>query len=247
MAKCPITREQFDAVLFDLDGVLTSTASMHAACWKKMFDGYLQERAARLGEELVAFDIDTDYKLYLDGKPRYAGVQSFLASRSIELPYGDPEDAAAKETVCGLGNRKSDLVQAELDAGHVEAFEGSVQLVKHLRNQGIRTAVVSSSTSAERVLRAAGIRDLFEMVVDGKVARRLQLAGKPAPDTFLKAAELLGVPAERAVVIEDAISGVQAGRRGGFGLVVGVGREDDPELLREQGADIVVRDLGDLL
>jgi beta-phosphoglucomutase family hydrolase len=242
----PISRDRFDAVLFDLDGVLTSTASMHSACWKQMFDEYLRARATRSGGDFVEFAAE-DYTVYLDGKPRYAGVQSFLDARAIELPYGTVDDASDLETVCGLGNRKSDLVQAELAKGNVEAFEGSVTLVKRLLAEGIRVAVVSSSTSAEKVLRAAGIRDLFEVVVDGMVARRLELPGKPNPDIFLKAAELLGVSAERSVVVEDAISGVQAGQRGGFGLVIGVDREGHARELRDNGASIVVNDLGELL
>ncbi len=207
-----------------------------------MVDDYLR---ARDGETFIEFSAD-DYTLYLDGKPRYAGVQSFLEARGVSLPYGTPEDPPDLETVCGLGNRKSELVQAELARGNVEAFEGSVALVRRLLAAGVRTAVVSSSTSAEKVLAAAGIRDLFEVVVDGLVARRLELPGKPSPDTYLKAAELLGVPAERAVVVEDALSGVQAGARGGFGLVIGVDRADHAQALRDNGADVVVGDLGEL-
>ena len=207
-----------------------------------MVDDYLR---ARDGQTFIEFSAD-DYTLYLDGKPRYAGVQSFLEARGVSLPYGTPEDPPDLETVCGLGNRKSELVQAELARGNVEAFEGSVALVRRLLAAGVRTAVVSSSTSAEKVLAAAGIRDLFEVVVDGLVARRLELPGKPSPDTYLKAAELLGVPAERAVVVEDALSGVQAGARGGFGLVIGVDRADHAQALRDNGADVVVGDLGEL-
>ncbi len=243
----PITPDHFDAVLFDLDGVLTSTAKIHSRCWKTMFDDFLSRRAAEGKEPFRPFDIETDYKLYVDGKPRYEGVRSFLASRNISLPEGTPEDLPTADTVCGLGNRKDELVKAAIDRGEVEAYPGSVALVRRLREQGIRTAVVSSSNNCEQVLRAAGILDLFEARVDGLVASQLQLPGKPAPDTFLMAAQMLGVRPARAVVVEDAIAGVQAGRAGGFGLVVGVDREGGGDALRTHGADVVVTDLEELL
>lgn len=243
----PITPDHFDAVLFDLDGVLTSTAKIHSKCWKTMFDDFLSRRAARGREPLQPFDIETDYKLYVDGKLRYEGVRSFLASRNISLPEGTPEDLPTADTVCGLGNRKDELVKAAIDRGEVEAYPGSVALVQRLREQGIRTGVVSSSNNCEQVLQAAGILDLFEVRVDGLVASELQLPGKPAPDTFLMAAQLLGVRPARAVVVEDAIAGVAAGRAGGFGLVVGVDREGGGDALRTHGADVVVADLGELL
>jgi alpha,alpha-trehalase len=247
MAAKGITPERFDAVLFDLDGVLTSTAKVHAACWKRMFDEFLGRRADETGEPFRPFDIEADYRPYLDGKPRYVGVESFLASRSIELPYGDPGDPPDAVTVCGLGNRKQQLVQEALREGGAEAYEGSVTLVRLILDSGIRTAVVSSSANCEDVLRAAGIRELFEVVVDGKVSARLGHTGKPAPDAFLEASSRLGVDPERAVVVEDAISGVQAGRDGGFGLVIGVDRGGDATSLRENGADVVVSDLGELV
>lgn len=243
----PITSTSFDAVLFDLDGVLTDTAKVHADCWKKMFDAFLHQRATANNEPFQPFDIETDYKLYVDGKPRFDGVRSMLQSRGIQLPEGTPDDAPDSETVCGLGNRKNDLVNTVLASDGVEAYAGSVALVRHLREQGIKTAVVSSSANCEVVLRAANILDLFDTRVDGQVASRLHLAGKPAPDTYLKAAELLGVAPSRAVVVEDAISGVQSGSAGGFGLVVGVSRHDNAEELKQNGANIVVQDLGDLL
>jgi beta-phosphoglucomutase family hydrolase len=243
----PITPDHFDAVLFDLDGVLTSTAKIHSRCWKTMFDAFLSRRAAEEKEPFRPFDIETDYKLYVDGKPRYEGVRSFLASRNIALAEGTPADLPTANTVCGLGNRKDELVKAAIDRGEVEPYPGSVALVRRLRERGIRTAVVSSSNNCEQVLRAAGILDLFEARVDGLVASQLQLRGKPAPDTFLKAAVLLGVPPARAVVVEDAIAGVTAGRAGGFGLVVGVDREGGGDALRAHGADVVVTDLGELL
>jgi beta-phosphoglucomutase family hydrolase len=243
----PITPDRFDAVLFDLDGVLTSTAKVHSGCWKTMFDAFLRRRAAEREEPFRPFDIETDYKLYVDGKPRYEGVRSFLASRYISLAEGTPADLPTANTVCGLGNRKDELVKAAIDRGEVEAYPGSVALVRRLREQGIRTAVVSSSNNCEQVLRAAGILDLFEVRVDGLVASRLRLPGKPAPDTFLEAAQMLGVRPARAVVVEDALAGVAAGRAGGFGLVVGVDRDGGGDALRTHGADVVVTDLGELL
>jgi beta-phosphoglucomutase family hydrolase len=242
-----ITRDRFDAVLFDLDGVLTSTARIHAGCWKTTFDDFLRQRAAKTKEPFRPFDVATDYKPYVDGKLRYEGVKSFLASRNIALAEGTPEDPPTADTVCGLGNRKDDLVKAKIDQGEVESYPGSVALVRWLRGQDIRTAVVSSSNNCEQVLRATGILDLFEVRVDGLVASQLGLPGKPAPATFLEGARRLGVSPARAVVVEDAIAGVQAGRAGGFGLVVGVDREGTGDALRAQGAHLVVTDLGELL
>jgi beta-phosphoglucomutase family hydrolase len=243
----PITPDRFDAVLFDLDGVLTSTAKIHSSCWKTMFDEFLRHRAAERKEPFQPFDIETDYKPYVDGKLRYEGVKSFLASRDIALAEGTPEDPPTADTVCGLGNRKDELVKAAIDQGEVESYPGSVALVRWLREQGIRTGVVSSSNNCENVLRAAGILDLFEVRVDGLVASKLGLPGKPAPDTFLEAARMLSVSPARAVVVEDALAGVQAGRAGGFSLIVGVDREGSGDALRTEGADVVVRDLAELL
>ncbi len=238
---------RFDAVLFDLDGVLTETATLHAAAWTRMFDTFLRSRAEASGEPLELFDIDDDYRRYVDGKPRYDGVRSFLASRGIELPEGEPSDPPIFETVAGLGNRKNELVVELIEIEGVEAFPGSVRLVEELRRRGIRTAVVSSSANAEAVLRSAGIAHLFDARVDGTIAQELGLPGKPAPDTFLEAARRLDVVAERAVVVEDALAGVEAGSAGGFGLVIGVDRLDQAEALRDHGADLVVTDLGELL
>jgi len=243
----PITPDRFDAVLFDLDGVLTSTAKIHSVCWKTMFDEFLNRRAAQAGNPFQPFDIRTDYKRYVDGKPRYDGVRSFLASRGISLPEGTPDDPPTADTVCGLGNRKDELVKAAIERGEVQAFAGAVALVRHLRERRIRTAVVSSSNNCVQVLRAAGILDLFDARVDGIVASQLKLPGKPAPDTFLKAAEILGVSPARAAVVEDAIAGVEAGQAGGFALVVGVNQEGDRETLRAHGADVVVADLSELI
>ena len=237
----------FDAVLFDLDGVLTSTAKIHAACWKQMFDAFLRKRADRNREPFTPFDIETDYRPYVDGKPRYEGVRSFLDARNISLPYGGPADDPAVESVCGLGNRKDELVKHAIAAGEVEAYPGSVALVHRLRERKILMAVVSSSNNCKEVLDVAGLADFFAARVDGIVATEKGLRGKPAPDTFLHAAHILGVPPARAVVVEDALAGVEAGRAGGFGLVVGVDRGGVGAELRQRGADIVVSDLAELI
>ena len=247
-APCPpLTSEYFDAVLFDLDGVLTDTAKLHADCWKRMFDEFLRRRSAKRGEPFTPFDADADYKAYVDGKPRYEGVRSFLEARLMELPYGHPDDPSARETICGLGNRKNELIQEVLATEGVELYASSVELVRYLRQVGIRTAVVSSSRNCEAVLAAAGIGHLFDARVDGMTAARDGLAGKPAPDTFLAATRCLGASPARTAVVEDALSGVQAGRAGGFGLVIGVARHGDGGALRRSGADTVVADLEELL
>jgi beta-phosphoglucomutase family hydrolase len=235
------------ACLFDLDGVLTQTAKVHAAAWKRMFDEYLRMRAGRAGEEFVPFDSRSDYDKYVDGKPRYDGVRSFLESRGIELPEGSPDDPPSTETVAGLGNRKNELVLRLIDEQGVETYDGSVRYVDAARDAGLRRAVVSSSANCRAVLESAGILDQFEVIVDGNVLDERGLKGKPAPDTFLAAAEDLGVPAAGAAVYEDALSGVEAGRAGRFGLVVGVDRVGQADALREHGADVVVRDLEELL
>ena len=237
--------KKFDAVLFDLDGVLTATARVHSACWKRMFDGFLKGYYEKEGETFISFDIEKDYKPYVDGKLRDEGVKSFLLSRNIELPYGEIDDPPGNDTVCGLANTKFKMVRQVLETEGVDVFEGSVDLVKKLRDAGIKMAVVSSSKSCRVVLDTVGITHLFENIVDGNVAISLGLPGKPAPDTYLKAAELLDTEPKRAVVAEDAISGVMAGRDGGFGLVIGVDRDGNPEALMQNGADIVVSDLGE--
>jgi beta-phosphoglucomutase family hydrolase len=242
-----ITRVKYDAVLFDLDGVITDTASIHAACWKQMFDEYLQKRARADGEVFRPFDIAADYLRYVDGKPRFDGVRDFLKSRGIQLPEGSPEDSSQTETVCGLGNRKNDLVNRIIEESGVEPYQGSVKLVQQLHHQGFKVAVVTSSQNCETVLRAAKLDGFFPVRVDGNVIRSQRLAGKPAPDTYLTAAKLLGVEPSRAVVVEDAISGVQAGSKGNFGLVIGVARKGNEAALRQNGAHIVVRDLGELV
>jgi beta-phosphoglucomutase family hydrolase len=242
-----IAPQQYDAVLFDLDGVLTMTMKIHASCWKRMFDAYLQDRSARFGETHQPFDSVSDYQAYVDGKLRYDGVRSFLASRRIVLPEGIPADTPDLDTVCGLGNRK-DLLVREMIAGEgVEVLEGSLAVVRRVRALGLKTAVVSASKNCATILAAAGIRELFDCIVDGMVADRLGLPGKPAPDTFLTAARELQVAPRRAVVVEDAISGVQAGRAGGFGLVIGIDHHGDRRVLQDNGADIVVEDLAEIL
>jgi beta-phosphoglucomutase family hydrolase len=235
------------ALLFDLDGVLTKTAVIHGHAWKQMFDAYLSKRAQERGEEFVPFDPRIDYDRYVDGKPRYDGVRSFLASRGIELPEGDASDPPDAETVRGLGNRKNELVLRLIAEEGVEPYEGSVRYAKAALDAGLRRAVVSSSANAKDVLESAGIADLFETRVDGVVAAERKLPGKPAPDTFLEAARELGVEPAEAAVFEDALAGVEAGRAGNFGAVVGVDRVGQAEALREHGADIVVQDLGELL
>ena len=245
--KPPITRDHFDAVLLDLDGVITDTASIHAAAWKQMFDGYLQKRAAERGEPFRSFDIVSDYQRYVDGKLRYDGVRDFLASRNIHLPEGTPNDPPEAETVGGLGNRKDALVNKVISEEGVKPYEGSVRFIRRLRDRGFKMAVVTSSQNCEAVLKAAGLNSDLKVHVDGNVIHAKQLAGKPAPDAFLMAAQLLGVEPKRAVVVEDAISGVQAGRNGNFGLVIGIARKDNAEELQRQGAHLVVKDLSELV
>jgi trehalose 6-phosphate phosphatase len=235
-----------DAVLFDLDGVVTQTVKLHAAAWKELFDGYLHQRAALAQEAFQPFDLDTDYRHYVDGKPRYAGVESFLQSRGLELPCGNPSDSPERETVCGLGNRKDDIFLKLLKTEGVEVFDSTVALIHTLKARGIKTAIVSSSKNCAAVLDAAGLAGLFAARVDGMDVDRLKLKGKPDPDIFLEAAKRLGVAPTRAVVVEDAIAGVQAGRNGKFGLVIGVARQNNDAALRESGADVVVSDLQEI-
>jgi beta-phosphoglucomutase family hydrolase len=235
------------ALLFDLDGVLTKTAVVHDKAWKQTFDGFLKQRAEAEGEDFVPFDSGSDYNEYVDGKPRYDGVRSFLESRGIEIPEGDPDDPPEKDTVCGLGNRKNDLVLALIEKDGVEAYAGSVAFVKAARAAGLRRAVVSASANCKQVLEAAGIEDLFEARIDGNVTDEKHLKGKPAPDTYLAGAEALGVEPAAAAVFEDAVSGVEAGAAGKFGHVVGVDRVNHADALRSHGADVVVDDLGELI
>ncbi|MEV0730429.1 beta-phosphoglucomutase family hydrolase [Polymorphospora sp. NPDC050346] len=235
------------ACLFDLDGVLTQTARVHNAAWAETFDAYLRRRSAATGEPFRPFDPGPDYHLYVDGRPRLDGVRNFLASRGITLPEGTPDDPPTADTVNGIGNSKNAIVLRRIAAGDVEVFDGSVDYLHAVARAGIRRAVVSASANCRQVLAAAGIEDLFEVRVDGIVAREQGLPGKPAPDTFLAAARMLGVEPARAAVFEDALAGVEAGRAGGFGLVVGVDRAGQAEALRVHGADVVVTDLSELL
>ena len=246
-SKRAITRDRYDAILLDLDGVITDTASVHAACWKQMFDEYLLNRATLRGEPFRPFEIATEYRLYVDGKPRFDGVRDFLTSRGIELPEGSMDDPPEAETVGGLGNRKNDLVNNIIEEKGVEPYEGSVTFIRQLRHQGFKIAVVTSSQNCTAVLKAAKLDHFFDLQVDGNVIHAEHLAGKPAPDTYLRAAKLLGVEPSRAVVIEDALSGVEAGSAGNFGLVIGVARKGNAEELRRHGAHLVVNDLGELV
>ena len=233
--------------LFDLDGVLTQTARVHAAAWKEMFDSYLRERSRRTGEPFVPFDEHRDYDEYVDGRPRYDGVRSFLEARGIELPQGSPEDPPDAETIDGLGNRKNRLALKLIHTDGVKPYDGSVRYVRAARDAGLHRAVVSSSTNCRDVLAAAGIEGLFEVVIDGVVAERERLRGKPAPDTFLAGARALGTEPANAAVFEDALAGVAAGRAGRFGCVVGVDRAGQADELRAHGASVAVCDLTELL
>ena len=242
----PQLPETVTACLFDLDGVLTDTASVHRGAWKQMFDGFLRRRADETGEPFVEFT-DRDYERDVEGRPRLDGTRAFLRSRGIEVPDGTPGDPPGTPTVHGLGNQKNELVLRLLDENGVTVFDGSVRFVRAVRDKGLRTAVVSSSANTAQVLEVTGLTDLFEARIDGVVAAERGLAGKPAPDTFLAGAEALGVPPAAAAVFEDALAGVAAGRVGGFGLVVGVDRVGQRAALLEHGADVVVDDLAELL
>jgi beta-phosphoglucomutase family hydrolase len=235
------------ACLFDLDGVLTDTASVHAAAWKEMFDNFLQQRATQLGVPFVAFDIATDYPAYVDGKRRPEGTRSFLDSRNIQLPEGTPEDPAEADTINGLGTRKNNLVHEHIARDGVTVYPGSVKYLEAARDAGLRIAVVSSSANTQDVLRVTGLDRFVEARVDAQVAIGRHLKGKPSPDTFLAGAADLGVEADQAAVFEDAIVGVEAGRGGAFALVVGVDRVGHAQALRDHGADIVVTDLAQLI
>lgn len=233
-------------VVFDMDGVITDTARSHASSWEEMFNGFLRERAGSTGESFRPFTED-DYLTYVDGKPRYDGVRSFLESRGIDLPEGSPDDSPDRATVCGLGNRKNNLFLDMLRDGGADPYASTVRVIERLRRRGAGVAVITSSRNSEEVLGSAGVRELFEVKVDGIDCARLGLAGKPEPDIFLEAARRLDVAPERAAVVEDALAGVEAGRRGGFGVVVGVDRSGQAEELAAAGADLVVTDLAEIL
>jgi beta-phosphoglucomutase family hydrolase len=233
--------------LFDLDGVLTETAKVHDAAWKEMFDDYLRERSRKTGEPFVPFGPVADYDEYVDGKPRADGTRSFLESRGIHLPEGSDDDPPDAETVHGLGNRKNEIVLRKIHEDGVEAYPGSVAYLRAVKAAGLPRAVVSSSANCRDVLIAAGIEDMFDARIDGVVAEQQHLRGKPAPDTYLAGAKALGLEPTAAAVFEDALAGVAAGRAGGFGFVVGVDRVGQAEALKQHGADVVVKDLAELL
>ena len=239
--------KRIDACLFDLDGVLTDTASVHRKAWKAMFDEYLKSRAERTGDRFVAFDTDSDYQNYVDGKKREDGVRSFLDSRDIKLPDGDPDDDPSAETVYGLGNRKNELFLHTLHEDGIEVFEGSRRYLDAVATAGLGVAVVSSSANTREVLDVTGLAHYVQARVDGVTMRDESIAGKPAPDSFLRAAQLLDVPPDRAAVFEDAVAGVEAGHAGHFGTVIGVDRVNHAEALRRNSADTVVTDLAELL
>jgi beta-phosphoglucomutase family hydrolase len=235
------------ATLFDMDGVITNTATVHDAAWKQTFDEYLEARAKQTGQPFIPFDPVKDYDTYVDGKPRLDGTRSFLESRGIQLPEGTPDDAPGTPTLYGISNKKNDVLLAKLASDGVQVYDGSVRYLHAVRAAGLHTAIVSSSANTVQVLQAAGLADQFDVRVDAQVAQAKHLKGKPAPDTYLEAARELGVPASSAAVFEDALAGVQSGRAGHFGFVVGVNRANQADALRAHGADIVVNDLGELL
>ncbi len=239
--------DQVAACLFDMDGVVTQTAVVHAAAWKEMFDGFLREHAEATGTKFVPFDPVADYDAYVDGKPRLDGTRSFLQSRGIELPEGTPDDPPGTHTIYGLSNQKNNLVLQKLAQGGVQVYDGSVTYIRAVRDKGIATAVVSSSANTKQVLDSAGIADLFDFRMDGIVAAERKIPGKPAPDTYIAAAAALGFGPDRAAVFEDALAGVESGRAGHFAFVVGVDRVGQAAELREHGADVVVKDLAELL
>jgi beta-phosphoglucomutase family hydrolase len=241
-----ISRRRFDAVIFDLDGVVTRTATVHAAAWKRLFDEYLKERAAREGKTFRTFNADTDYRRYVDGKPRYDGVAGFLESRGVSVPYGKPTDSPDRDTVCGLGNRKNRYFTQHLAEHGVAVYESTVSLIRHLRARGMKTAIFSASKNCEAILKAADLTELFNAKVDGVEADEMGLPGKPDPAVLLEAARRLEVGPARAVIIEDAIAGVRAGRSGRFGLVIGVNRSTEAGALQRNGADIEVADLDEV-
>lgn len=238
--------ENFEAVIFDMDGVITQTASVHSKVWKLMFDDYLRLREINNNELFIEFTHLNDYLKFVDGKPRFMGVKSFLTSRGISIPYGNPNDSPHTETICGLGNKKNELFNDIINQEGVEVFQSSINFIKELKTKNIRIGVATSSSNCNLILEKAGIMNLFETRVDGIVSRNFSLKGKPEPDIFKKACDNLGVSYIKSVIIEDAVSGVQAGMKGNFGLVIGVARENNENELRKNGADIVVKDLSEI-
>jgi beta-phosphoglucomutase family hydrolase len=243
----PLDFTAYEAVLSDLDGVITKTARLHAAAWKRLFDDYLAQVGSRTGTPLKPFDLEEDYRLHVDGKPRQEGVRDFLSSRGLSLPLGAPGDGSDHKTLYGLGNKKDAYFETALRQTGVDVYPGTVEFL-HLAKRGrLKLAVVSSSHHCADILAAVGLAPLFDVRVDGHDIDRLRLPGKPAPDSFLEAAKRLAIEPKRAIVIEDALAGVRAGHAGGFGLVIGVNRRNQADALRQQGADLVVSDLNELL
>lgn len=236
---------KYDAAILDMDGVITRSAQAHMASWERMFDKYLREKAGDRQSKFTPFT-EKDYYMYVDGKPRYEGAQSFLESRGISIPLGNPNDLPGKETVCGLGNLKNRYFLEYLKENGAESYQSTIEFVNELKAKDRRVAVISSSRNAKAVLKAAGVSDLFHVVVDGVDAARRHLKGKPEPDIFLEAAKQLKVSPDKAIIVEDAISGVEAGRAGGFGLVIGINRSGQNTELKSRGADIVVADLSEI-
>ena len=237
------TNKLLQAVIFDMDGVITKTALTHAAAWKKMFDEYLKKREQQYGEKFKEFTHTNDYLPFVDGKPRYKGVASFLESRGIVIPFGDPSDAAGTETICGLGNRKNDAFNEVLDTEGAEVYPSTVELIQQLKAAGIKLGVASSSKNCKPVLERVNLMEVFDVRVDGVVSAELGLNGKPEPDIFTTACDILNINYKNAIVVEDAVSGVQAGAKGNFGLVIGIARENNAAELKANGANIVVEDL----
>ncbi|MCK5534696.1 HAD-IA family hydrolase, partial [bacterium] len=233
----------FDAVIFDLDGVVTKTALLHSEAWKETFDQYLQQRKNKNNKPFREFTHEDDYLPFVDGKPKYEGVKSFFQSRGINIPFGDPSDTADKNTICGVGNKKNILFRQLLKKRGAETYPSTIQFIKNLKESGIRVGVASSSRNCETILESVGLEKLFETRVDGVVSAQLKLKGKPEGDIFVKASRNLNAVPSKTVIVEDAISGIQAGRNGGFGLVLGVARNNNESELIENGADIVVSDL----
>lgn len=244
--KVDVDLNRYRAAILDMDGVVTSTARAHAASWKKMFDEYLQKWSRRQDQKFVPFDDKQDYYRYVDGKPRYEGVKSFLESRSIRLPYGSPDDPRDRETVCGLGNRKNGYFLQYLKKHGAQPYQTTVDFVQEMQKKSIKVGVISSSRNARAVLKAAGVHDLFQVIIDGKDIAECDLKGKPAPDVFLEAARKLGASPETTLVVEDAVSGVSAAESGGFALVIGIDRSGENRELKSHGADMLVKDLSQI-
>jgi beta-phosphoglucomutase family hydrolase len=240
------TKLSFEAVIFDMDGVITKTALTHATAWKKMFDDYLRKREAEHGEPFAEFTHASDYLPYVDGKPRYKGVKSFLESRGIHIPFGDSSDSTSLETVCGLGNQKNIAFNEVLENEGVEVYPSTITLINDLKKAGIKLGVASSSKNCKPVLERVNLLGIFDARVDGVVSAELDLHGKPEPDIFTTACDICGVEYAKAIVVEDAVSGVQAGKKGNFGLTLGIARENNRKELEENGADFVVEDLEEI-